>query len=605
MKYFRHLLKIKYLVCFLLLLANFNVLAQNEKQQLNLANSLERNREYEVALKIYKNLEKNIKTKSNARQGIQKCLKGLQQYDELVAFLEKIVKENKSNNRNVNSLAEAYLLNSEKDKAIELWNSLLNNKKKDIGTYRMVAGSMIKNRMVDNAVEVYELALLNLKDQQILHLDLANLFKSTLNMEKAAHHFLAYYGNYPKQKKFLQRQILNLTKSEQHVEKVAEVLNDYIDKHKNKLFVKEILGGLYIKSRQFNSAYQIYFSLEASKEDGSFLFKFGKEAQKNKAFDFATKAFNKILENEKHKIYYNTYFQLATTHYMIALENRQANESIAKAIQMFENLVSKNSINIYSDLSCVLLGDIYLDIYFDLDKAIYYYDYLIKKYPKSKKLSESLIKLGDSYLIKGDLARSKESYLKNKNPKSLSLTTFKQAELEYFQGNLSQALKKYNMIVEKIGIKDSLANNSLERTILINSFKSDSLDLKSFAHGELLIFQQKYSEAVEHLNKLLIKKNSISSTAGKVMTDILTKLEKYSEANAILKDLIEQYPDDYFADEFLFKSAVIEEIQGNFQKSFELYQTLLNKFETSLYYEKARENARILSEKIKNEQVSG
>jgi tetratricopeptide (TPR) repeat protein len=89
------------------------------------------------------------------------------------------------------------------------------------------------------------------------------------------------------------------------------------------------------------------------------------------------------------------------------------------------------------------------------------------------------------------------------------------------------------------------------------------------------------------------------------MADILMKLEKHIEANDILTELIKQYPDDYHADEFLFKSAVIEEILGNYQRSFELYQILLNKFDTSLYYEKARESARVLSEKIKSEQVSG
>ena len=234
-----------------------------------------------------------------------------------------------------------------------------------------------------------------------------------------------------------------------------------------------------------------------------------------------------------------------------------------------------------------------------------YYGYVSFKYPKSKKKSESLIKLGDSYLIKGNLKQSQKSYANIKDKNSFSIATFKSAELEYYQGNFADALKNYNLIIEKKGTTDSLANNALERTIFINSYKSDSLDLKSYAHGELLIFQQKYSEAVEHLNKLVIKQNNISSSAGKVIANILMKLEKYAEANTILTELIEQYPEDYFVDEFLFKSAVIEEILGNYQKSFELYQIILNKYDTSLYYEKAREKARLLSEIIKKEQVSG
>jgi len=605
MKFFRYLLKINFLFCFLFLLSSITILAQSEKQQLRLANSLEKNHEYEAALMIYKKLENKTQTRKNARQGIQKCLKGLRQYEELVLYFEKWVNENKSNSKNVNALAEAYLLNSQKDKALDLWNSLLKNKKNDIGVYRMVANSMIGNRLLDNAVEVYELALRNLKNKGILHIDLANLYRSMLNVEKAAEHYLAYYGRFSNQKNFLQNQILNLTKSEQHVEKIAEVLTEYMSKNANKLFVKEILGGLYIKSGKFDQAFDVFNELEKTKNDGSYLFKFGKEAQKNKSYYFAIKAYSKVLENNKSPIYSKAYFNLARTHQLIALNKKDSNVSISKAIQMFENLVSKNSLQNYSDLSCVILGDIYLDFYFDLDKAIYYYGFISKNYPKSKKFNESLIKLGDSYLIKGDLAQAKNSYAKNNNKNGFSITTFKLAELDYYQGNFTDALKKYNLIIEKKGSADSLANNALERTIFINSFKQDSENLKSFTYGELLIFQQKYSEAVVHLKKILILKNSISPNAGRVIANILIKLQKYSEANSILTVLIEQYSQDFHLDEFLFKSALIEEILGNYQKSFDLYQTLMIEHETSLYYEKARENARILSEKIKKEQISG
>ena len=589
----------------------FNVFSQSESQQLRLANSLEKNQEYEAALKIYKNLENNIKIKNAAIQGIQNCLKGMMKYDELISYLENLVNRYKSNDKYLISLAEAYLLNSEKDKAKNRWNSLINKKKSDIRIYRTVAGSMLKYRLIDEAIEVYKLALQNLKNQKILHLDLANLYKTTLNMEKAAEHFLEYCGKNPKQQPFLQRQLLSLTKSDQHVERVAGVIKNYIDKHEDNLFIKDILGGLYIKAGQFNLAFDIYNSLENSKQDGSYLFKFGKEAQKNKAYDFAVKSFSPILENNQLSIYNKTYFELANTYYRIALDEIISKEELEppkateKAIQMFEYMVLKNNIKSFSDLSCLALGDIYLDLYFDLDKAIYYYKYLSDNYTKSRKYSESFIKLGDSYLIKGDLKESRKSYKRNKANKSFSLTMFKLAELEYYQGNFSEALKKYNLILEKMGVTDSLANNSLERTILINLFLSDTADLKLMAHGELLIFQNKFSEAVEHLNKLLIKKNNISPRAGKFMVEILMKMNKYIEANNILKDLLEQFPEDYHVDEFLFKRATIEEKLGNLHSSFELYQKLLNNYETSLYYEQARENARTLNEKMKLEQVPG
>ena len=589
----------------------FNGFTQNETQQLRLANSLERNQEYEAALKIYKNLENNNTTKSAAIQGIQNCLKGMMQYDELISYLENLDDMHKSDDQYTVSLAEAYMLISKKETAKDLWYSLINNKKNDIRVYRLVVGSMLKYCLIDDAIKVYEIALQNINNQQILHLDLANLYRTILNMEKAAEHFLEYYGKIPNQQSFLQRQLLNLTNSDEHVEQVAGVLKNYIDKHNDDPQIIEILGGLYIKSGKFNLAYDIFISLENKKKDGSYLFKFGKEAQNNKAFNFAIKSFNKILENKQIAIYNLTYFELANTYYKIALEENTTKDeseittSVLGAIQMFENLVSKNSIKSYSDLSCFALGEIYLDFYFDLDKTIYYHNYLIENYIKSSKYSKSLIKLGDAFLIKGDLIKSQDTYNRKKDKNNFSITNFKLAELEYYQGNFSEALEKYDLILKNKGVTDSLANDALERTILINSFLSNTIDLKSFAHGELLIFQNKFSEAVEHLNKLLIKKNNISPRAGKFIAEVLMKLKKYSEANIVLKDLTEQFPEDYHADEFLFKRASIEEILGNLQSSFELYQQILNNYETSMYYEQARERARALSEKMKLEQVPG
>ena len=89
MKFFHHLLKINILLCFILLISTSNVFAQNEKQQLSLANSLVKNREYEAALKIFKNLENKNQLRINARDGIRICLKELRQYEELVIYLEK------------------------------------------------------------------------------------------------------------------------------------------------------------------------------------------------------------------------------------------------------------------------------------------------------------------------------------------------------------------------------------------------------------------------------------------------------------------------------------------------------------------------------------
>ncbi len=68
---------------------------------------------------------------------------------------------------------------------------------------------MIRQRLFDDAISVYTEAINNLKRQELLHLDIANLYRAQLNYEKASEHYLQYYMYYPKQFAFVQNQLLS------------------------------------------------------------------------------------------------------------------------------------------------------------------------------------------------------------------------------------------------------------------------------------------------------------------------------------------------------------------------------------------------------------
>ncbi len=62
--------------------------------------------------------------------GIKNCYIGLQQYTELIQFLEKVVKSQGAQRNWQVELAEAYFLNNEREKAFSLWKSFLEVSKK-------------------------------------------------------------------------------------------------------------------------------------------------------------------------------------------------------------------------------------------------------------------------------------------------------------------------------------------------------------------------------------------------------------------------------------------------------------------------------------------
>lgn len=612
MKFYQHLLKHKYFISSLLLFYIISGFGQNTEYQLRLAQRLENSKEYEEALKIYRRIDDDFHQNLKAVKGITNCLKNLMQYEEMVIYLEDVISKIKGQNKFYMDLGEAYILTDRKEKAIQLWNQLIDLQKTNVSMYRLVASSMIRQRLYDEAIEIYQKALKNINGQYYLYLDIANLYKSRLDMKNAVQNYLNYYEKYPKQKLYFQNQILNLTKDDNHVETVSEVLKDYIKNNHESESIKEVLGGVYIKSRQYDQAFEIYQSLQNEKSKGNYLFKFGKEAQKNKAYVYAIKAFNLILKNYQDDSHYNeTQFELARTHYYfvkygnLRFNTDEESEHIEKAIQIFKSLIQKNNIRSFSDFSSLYLGDLFLKYYFDVDNAIHYYNLIVTHFKNSSVYNKSIIQLGDCYVIKGDLSKAKETYVRLKGKDKNSIANYKLAEIDYFQGDFSAAKIKYNRIVEHFGIRDSLTNNSLNRIMLIDSFSSDSLMLKKYTHGELLIFQKKYSEAIELFYELVNSGGTISATAGKAAAQLLIKLKRYSEASILLGRIIEDSPNDYQIDEFIFLLAVSEEKLENLKKAFELYQKILTEFETSLYYENSRIKARELSKRIKKESVSG
>jgi len=607
--YYRRFQTLNYRFIFLVLIIPGFTVGQNYDYQLRIAQTLEKNKEYENALEIYQKLDTPDHRNPAIVNGVVNCLKNLLKNEELVTYLNSVRIDPQNQMYLMITLAEAYALTDRKEKAAESWDKILQTQKTNVNAYRLVASSMTRLRYYDEATGVYERAIENIQGQYFLHLEIGNLYASRLDVENAVKHYLLYYQHFPKQKDYLQRQVLNLTKEETHVIKVAKVLNNYLVQHEKDEDIKDILGGLYINSGDFPAAYKIYQSMENEKSYGKFLFKFGSEAFKNRAYDFSAKSFSEIISNPDYAVLHTkSEYELARTNYFIAIESEKQhltdkmNQHLNKAIVIFESLKQKKDINYFSDYSCLYLGTIYLDQNFDIDRAITYYEFILTNFRKSNIFYKAIIKLGDSYLIKGNLKKAYESYKLLKDQKYYSIGEFKLAELEYYRGNFSAAKMHYNEIINTSGLTDSLANNVLERKMFISSFEADSVTLKKYAHAELQLFQKKYSEAIESFGDVTNTKTEIAVYAGKEAARLLIKLDKQYEATVLLSQLIEDFPEDNHADEIFIMLADTEEYLGNLQKSFSFYQKILNEFGTSLYYDQARKKARELSERIRSQE---
>lgn len=467
--------------------------------------------------------------------------------------------------------------------------------------------AMIRQRLYDEAIEVYLKAINNLKKQETLHVDIANLYKAQLNYEKASEHYLYYYLSKPKQIAYLQRQLLTLSEKGKDITPVVDALNSFLLKYPDQDRVREILAGIYLKDKQFNQAFEIYKSLETDKSNGVYIQKYSLEALNNQAYSHAISGFSYLIQNyHTSPLVSQTYYDLGRCYELLAYSNGDEEESgkaMEEAKKIFNEIISTNKNSGFVASSYIRLADIYRDFYFDLDKAILYYQYFLNRNSDSNLQSQVLIRLGDTYLTKNQIEPALKKYqlVTNKNYKNIA--KFKSAEVYFYSCQFKNALNSFEQLLSKLNPNDPLMNDILARTMLIKSSIDDSISLSHYARANFLKFQKKYAEAAREFDEISENDNLLRAQAGIHAAKLYNQLGKYEDSKRVLMTLKEDIPDDKDIDEIIFLLAEAEENLKNLETALDIYQYFLTHYPNSLLIYKARKKARLLSIEINKDQT--
>jgi tetratricopeptide (TPR) repeat protein len=582
----------------------------SQSQYLKIAQALERQHEYEQALVVYLQLYSKNKNDVNVLRGIRNCYQGLQQYDQLITFLQNAQKHTPRNLYISSYLAEAYFQMNDRGRAKNIWHNHVKKHAKDIAVYRIVASSMISMRLFDDAIEVYELAMLNIKKQYNLHMDIANLYKLQLKYGNAADHLLQYYIHNPKQFNYIQREILNLADQKEQLPDIIQVIGIFEKKYPKLKQIQEIQANLFIKEKNFDSAFQIYLQLDDEKTQGSHLLKFANATKNNNAVEYTLQAYQIILKRyPSSRFAKNAPIQIANAHKLLAYQKKDmglfedAGIEMAKAVIMYDSLISFTANTNQQIESHKQLGEIHSKFYFDLDKAINHYNYYVDKQRDVLQRDRALIQLGDIYIQKNLLNEADNTFTRVKGKDHSPIAEFKRSKILYFNGHMTSALKNISNLQQKVSMQNSLYNDILEKKQLLETFADDSVSLHRYAAAELLIYQQKKSEAATLLSQLAREQKQISTLAGRGSGKLFLELDKPDEALEILQYLRLEYPEDVHYDQVLYYLARTREYRGESQQALELYTEIITDHGTSLYLSDARQKARLLKEQMKKDEI--
>ena len=121
--------------------------------------------------------------------------------------------------------------------------------------------------------------------------------------------------------------------------------------------------------------------------------------------------------------------------------------------------------------------------------------------------------------------------------------------------------------------------------------------LQMFSKADLLIFQNKFTEAILLLDsiKIIYPNHSLEDDVIYLKAQIYKKQKKADLCISLFENLLEKFPEEIKADDALFELAELyEEVRKNPEKAKELYEKLYTDYSGSTYAVEAKKRYRRL-----------
>jgi TolA-binding protein len=175
---------------------------------------------------------------------------------------------------------------------------------------------------------------------------------------------------------------------------------------------------------------------------------------------------------------------------------------------------------------------------------------------------------------------------------------FKNAKLAYYNGDFQWAQAQFDVL--KASTSKLISNDALDLSVFI----MDNLNLDTtadaitlYAGAELLVFQNRFEEAIARLDTLRLNfpEHSLQDDIFYLLAQIAEKRSDFVRAAALYQKIADDYKEDIRADNSLFALARLYEFRLNApEKAQALYEKIFMEYSGSVFAVDARKRYRIL-----------
>ena len=440
--------------------------------------------------------------------------------------------------------------------------------------------------------------------------ELMNLYKATGQTEKAIDEIIITSKQTIKKEAVLAalQGYIN-TKDEPLVEKA---LYAKIQQEPNELAYNELLTWYFVQKQKFGRALlQEKATDKRLKLNGSRVYDLGMLAMNNKEYKAAADAFDYIVSTYPQGQLYAFARRLVINAREEQVKNTYPvdKSEIRKLISDYQRMlqeVGTNTKTLEALRSTANLYGTYLD---NKDTALVVLDAAIELGKSDKNFTDRCkLDKGDIYLLKGEPWESTLLYSQVEKSQKEELLGYeaklKNAKLQYYKGSFSVA--KDILDVLKQATSREIANDAEQLSLLIvdnTGMDSTEAAMRWYADIDLLLFQNKTDEAIDNLNRMLVKyaDHTIVDEALWLRANTYLKQGKTTEALDDLKKIVTAYPNDILGDDAMFtQGKIYEERLKDKQAAMDAYQKVLTQYPGSIYGAEARKRFRLLRGDVVN-----
>ncbi|NJL13838.1 MAG: tetratricopeptide repeat protein [Microscillaceae bacterium] len=586
--------------------ASLALQAQNEAQNLQIAEEYFSRQEYEKAREIYDKLARSPRLAGTIYRNYFKTLLLLKDYKEAEKLVKKMARLEPENPIYFIDEGFCWEKQSRPEQATSLYELVLNN-------FRKVSQSVLRAAehflVIDQSEYAEKMLLAGRKagrDRAAFAVELAQVYQLRNRPDEMIGEYLLYATQSRSNIDYVKGALQDRLTQAEDFDRLEQVLLQKLQQEANESTYNEFLLWLYIQQKRFYRAFIQAKALDKRfKLEGSELLSIGLISMRNEDFESAQKIFEYIIQTYPNGANYPS----ARHHFIQAKEevvkrtypiNLDAIRSLIGDYQALIDELGKNY-KTFDDMRAIAqLYAFYLD---DKDRAITILEEAARlSQGYADFLAECKTDLGDIYLLKNEpweatLLYSQVEKLKKDHPLGYE-AKLRNAKLSYYKGEFELAEEHLNILKE--ATSREIANNAMALSLLIRDnlvFDTTGVALREYAQIELLMFQHKDEEALRRLIKMQ------SEFAGHTITDevlwshslLLLKMGKATEALSLLEKIVQDYGDGILGDDAFFRMGLVyEETLQNKEKAQEIYKNHLIKYPGSIYTAEARRRFRVL-----------